>query len=138
MNWYRLEGHEPVEVSQDEGMRWMEEKVSSPEAFEDRRVGYDIVDCPDGRRYEVSTVFLGFDHGFGGAVQLFETMIFDVRSEHQGDAEAGRDGLVETRGDSRGMWRYATWDEAAAGHQWVLDQIAAGTPPLDPPIDWGE
>ena len=47
----------------------------------------------------VSTVFLGLNHNWGdGPPLLFETMIFD--GEH--DEE---------------KWRYATWDEAIAGHK---------------------
>ena len=47
----------------------------------------------------VSTVFLGMDHGFGESPPiLFETMIFG--GEHDED-----------------QWRYATWDEAVAGHK---------------------
>lgn len=46
----------------------------------------------------VSTVFLCFDHGFGDEPQFFETMIFG--GKHDED-----------------RWRYATWDEAMAGHK---------------------
>lgn len=46
----------------------------------------------------VSTVFLGLDHAYGDSTPiLFETMIFG--GEHNED-----------------QWRYATWDEAVAGH----------------------
>lgn len=48
---------------------------------------------------DISTVFLGFDHGFGqGLPILFETMIF---------------------GGPYDQWqrRYCTWDEAEAGHR---------------------
>jgi hypothetical protein len=47
---------------------------------------------------KISTVFLGLDHSFGGSVPiLFETMVFG--GEHDGYQE-----------------RYATWEEAEAGH----------------------
>jgi len=46
---------------------------------------------------EVSTVFLGLDHSFGGRPMLFETMIFG----------GPLDGYQE---------RYSTWSEAEAGH----------------------
>lgn len=63
-------------------------------ATADRRVALDEV-APG---IEVSTVFLGIDHGSGnGSPILFETMVF-------GDYGGG---------DTQ---RYATWDEAAAGH----------------------
>jgi hypothetical protein len=46
----------------------------------------------------VSTMFLGIDHSFGdGPPMLFETMIFGGRHSEE-------------------QWRYATWDEAEAGH----------------------
>lgn len=48
---------------------------------------------------EVSTVFLGIDHSFGGGRPvLFETMIFGgTHDEYQE--------------------RYSTWDQAVAGHE---------------------
>lgn len=45
----------------------------------------------------VSTVFLGLDHGFGSKSLWFESMTF-------------------RKGDGREQERYATWDEAEAGH----------------------
>jgi len=53
----------------------------------------------------VSTVFLGLDHGTrNGEVLLFETMIFG--GEH--DQE---------------QWRYATWEEAQEGHKEAVKLI---------------
>jgi len=52
----------------------------------------------------VSTVFLGMDHGWGDRVMLFETMIFG--GEH--DQEE---------------WRYATFDEAEAGHTIAVNLV---------------
>ena len=47
----------------------------------------------------VSTVFLGLDHSFDeGPPLLFETMIFGGTHDEE-------------------QWRYATWDEAVAGHR---------------------
>lgn len=53
--------------------------------------------------YWVSTVFLGLDHNWSddGPPTLFETMVF---------ANNGDRGDLDCR-------RYATWDEAVAGHQ---------------------
>jgi hypothetical protein len=61
----------------------------------------------------VSTVFLGMDHGFDdGPPTLFETMVFrGPLDEHQ--------------------WRYATWDEAVAGHERIVQHVRAGTDPDD-------
>lgn len=64
--------------------------------------------------YLISTVFLGLDHGFGGEVQLYETMIF--------------------AGDSwtdRYMERYATKAEALAGHARIVEMVKLGKLPLD-------
>jgi hypothetical protein len=55
----------------------------------------------------VSTVFLGIDHRFtgsDGAPIVFETMVFD-------DYESGD------------CYRYATWDEAVAGHKAVVKRL---------------
>lgn len=57
---------------------------------------------------EVSTVFLGLDHNFSGGVPiLFETMIFG--GEHDGYQE-----------------RYATWEEAEAGHKQAVAKAEGG------------
>lgn len=52
----------------------------------------------------VSTVFLGLDHSFGGTPVLFETMIFG--GEHDQYQE-----------------RYCTWDEAEKGHQIACELV---------------
>ena len=66
-------------------------------------------ELPDG--VQVSTVFLGLDHAWGGgAPLLFETLIFD--GQYDGH-----------------MWRWHTRDQAVTGHLAVLDAIRAG---LDP------
>ena len=63
----------------------------------DRHVALDTVGD-----VRVSTVFLGLDHSFGGGPPLwFETMVFG--GEHSDFTQ-----------------RYATWEEAEAGHQMVL------------------
>lgn len=70
----------------------------------DRRVAFDRVGPA-----EVSTVFLGLDHNFsGGAPILFETLVFAPN-------EDGERVGVETS-----MIRYATKEEAMAGHQEVV------------------
>jgi hypothetical protein len=60
-----------------------------------RRVAFDQV----GPGIEVSTVFLGIDHRFGGDGPpiVFETMVFDDYGGNE-------------------MVRYCTWDAAVAGH----------------------
>jgi hypothetical protein len=62
----------------------------------DRKVAMTDIDG-----VKVSTVFLGIDHSFtGGPPELFETLVF---------------GLDDDRCD-----RYATWDEAVAGHERIV------------------
>jgi hypothetical protein len=93
---YKLEGHEvvPVDSIDDWGEMFQD--------TESRRVGQrEYIGV-----YEVSTVFLGIDHGFsGGAPLLFETMVF---------GDGPRDGE---------QYRYATWDEAEAGHKRVVAEL---------------
>ena len=85
--YYILSGHEAVEVHGIvEWGRWFETA--------DRVVKKDTVGD-----VEVSTVFLGMDHSFGGRKPLlFETMIFGG-------------------GYDQSQWRYSTWGEAVAGHR---------------------
>jgi hypothetical protein len=98
--FYILEGHEPVPLpGLDAVQKWGEWLVQSGED-DPRRVAF--TDLGWGT---VSTVFLGIDHGFGaGPPILFETMVF-ANPTKPGDMP-----------DDREMNRYATWDEAEAGH----------------------
>lgn len=71
-----------------------------------RRVSVTVFDRGQPDAVEVSTVFLGLDHNWGpvGPPLLFETMVFG--SDLDGS-----------------QWRYATWDEAVAGHERVVDLV---------------
>ena len=96
MGRYILDGHTPVRC--DDIMAWTQWFEQGDDV---RRVGLDEND--GGVR--VSTVFLGLDHGFGrGEPVLFETMVFG--GSHDGDQK-----------------RYATWDEAVAGHHAKLIKV---------------
>lgn len=66
-----------------------------------RRVGFAYVG-----KYEVSTVFLVLDHGYGGVPMLFETMVFES-------------------GDYSGLRceRYSTWAEAEMGHARIVMEL---------------
>lgn len=69
------------------------------------RVGLDIIG-----EAEVSTVWLGMDHGWGqGPPLIFETMIF---------------------GGPHDQWqdRYSTEEAATAGHRAVVEALRNGTP----------
>jgi hypothetical protein len=84
---YILDGHTPKPV--DDLMEWARQFEKT-----NRRVAHTTTKTGA----EVSTIFLGLDHAFGsGKPLLFETMIFG----------GAQDGYCD---------RYATWDEAEAGH----------------------
>lgn len=54
---------------------------------------------------QISTVFLGLDHSFGGDIPiLFETMVFG--GNYDMDQE-----------------RYATWDDAEKGHKQMCEKV---------------
>lgn len=64
--------------------------------------------------YEVSTVWLGFDHRFGrGPLAIFETMVFAA------------DEIADERGRrwDHYMERYATEAEAVVGHQKLVELL---------------
>jgi hypothetical protein len=54
----------------------------------------------------ISTIFMGIDHAGEGSPQLFETEIQD--GERHGE-----------------LWRYATWEEAEAGHQRLVRELSS-------------
>lgn len=87
MEQWILNGHEPVVVDMATWARWFEEN--------DRTVAKTHI----GDIF-ISTVFIGINHRFigNGPPLLFETMVFG----------GTYDGEIE---------RYATWDEAQAGHK---------------------
>lgn len=92
---YVLEGHTPVAV---DTMTW---------ALWFNKAGRYVAHDEPSPGVEVSTVFLGLDHNHAeeGPPILFETMIFG--GEH-----------------NESQWRYATWDEAEAGHKAVVEMLA--------------
>jgi len=97
--YYRLDDdHLVVPATRDEMYALFDD------GFEDsRRVAKTTVGSVD-----VSTVFLVLDHNWGdGPPLVFETMVFGGEGEPQ--------------------WRYATWDEAIAGHERVVAALRAGT-----------
>ena len=59
----------------------------------------------------ISTVFLGINHGFLGAPELFETMVFKLGP----NGEPNMGGVEDDR--------YSTWDEAMAGHKAMVDKV---------------
>jgi hypothetical protein len=86
--------------------RWCE--LFSPDDDESRRVALDNLDGAA----EVSTVWVGLDHSAGhGPPLIFESMIFGL-SKYD---------LCQ--------WRYATEDEALAGHRRIVRALIEGREP---------
>lgn len=93
---YRLEGHTPV---LDE--EWYKKMGDDRFVAKDRFLG----------DYEVSTVFLGLDHGYGfGPPVLFETMIFRKKDP---ETLLG----ITFYAESFYIDSYSTWDQAVEGHK---------------------
>lgn len=100
------DAHEPVPVADVlEWARWLEGEGDRRHVRNTSLAGNTVW---------VSTIFLGVDHnhgrffGLGDARPiLFETMIFG--GVHNDD-----------------QWRYATWDEAVAGHDKAVELAKAG------------
>ena len=87
--FYILDGHTPVETT--DLVEYSEWWATADRKVARTRISEDV---------EVSTVFLGTNHSIlqPGPPILFETLV--LGGERAGD-----------------MRRYATWDEAAAGHE---------------------
>lgn len=109
---YVLEGHQPVPISDTlEWAKWFEN-------YDNRHLASDHING-----YRVSTVFLAIDNTIGRMVPLlFETMIFS-------DTETTESPILHTKFPKsleNYTRRYATWDEAIAGHQEALTLIREG------------
>ena len=93
MTQYILDGHTPKRC--DDPILFMQWRRTAS-----RRVAQDDINW-----VSVSTVFLGIDHGFGhGPPILFETMVFG--------------GVLDQEQE-----RYATWEEAEAGHAAMVVRV---------------
>ncbi len=88
--WYRLEGKDPV--------------ATDTPGHLGEPVGKTTIGAVD-----VSTVFLGLDHGYGdGPPVLFETMVFGGPLDGE-------------------QVRYKTWEQAEAGHTAMVQTVQAIT-----------
>lgn len=103
---YKLVGREIVEVPAL--LEWADWHATA-----DRNVA-----LTDIGEFLVSTVFLGFDRGYGGAPVLFETMVFGqpVEMDFLGKKAMTREPLQY-------QVRYRTYDEAEEGHRAMCDEI---------------
>lgn len=101
---YILNGHEPIPcISLEAWAQWFEN-------FGNRRERLTRV-----RGYEISTIFLGLDHGINGPPLLFETLVFGGYEKHEWPHNKIR--MLRVTHDGS---RCCTWDEATAMHKrWV-------------------
>jgi hypothetical protein len=111
---YLLDGTEvvpfPVVIGSPEWLAWAQCVWGEGEDRCYRRVAWDEV----AEGVSVSTIFLGMDHQFGaGPPLVFETMVF-------GPYGGGE------------QYRYATWDDAFAGHHAVLKRLQEEVQKLSP------
>jgi hypothetical protein len=100
--------HQPVATDMMTWGRWFEDDAN-------RRVAHSETEF-----HWISTVCLGLDHNFFGKGPpiLFETMVFE-RQEHITKV-FGKERFVHEEMD---CVRYATWDEAKAGHAAMVMQV---------------
>lgn len=123
MNHYVLDGKTPIKV--DDLLTFAQWYESA-----DRHVAQDFVGD-----IRVSTVFLGYDHGWHGTPVLFETMVFggpldgeQERYHTWEEAEAGHKIMLEkVKQLKKEQERYHTWDEAEQGHKEMLEKVKAGS-----------
>lgn len=96
--YYKLVGHDAVPT--DNMFEWA--RYFDGAMNDRRRVDLTWLDTD----VHVSTIFIGLDHNFTehGPPILFETMIFGSELDQS-------------------MRRYSTWDEAAAGHLALVEEL---------------
>jgi hypothetical protein len=91
--YYILEGRIPVQC--DDVLEWGKWYRTAERVVAQESVGEAII----------STVFLGFDHGWGDLKPIvFQTMVFG--------------GLLDQEHE-----RYYTWEEAEAGHKKMVERV---------------
>lgn len=103
LGYYILDGHTPIKATYEQFCAWFAQRSSQAEqqwGDVSWRVALTTVNG-----ITVSTVFLGIDHAYsGGPPVLFETMVFGGPLAEQCE-------------------RYSTWDEAAAGHEAMVQRV---------------
>jgi hypothetical protein len=75
----------------------------------ERFLGRDLISVAEGWEVELSTVWIGISWGAEEKPLIFETMAFEKGSF-----------------DDIGCWRWATREEAVAGHQRLVSEIVSG------------
>lgn len=107
--YYRLDG-----TPYPEGMEGLQEWCRDFENIEGRRIGFDKLQ----NGLEISTVWIGLDHGWGERRPLiFETMVFVPQKK----IFTWPDGRVsEFKREEFDMVRYSTLEEARLGHKMMV------------------
>lgn len=106
--YYRIDG-----TPYPEGSNGLMEFLKDFEDKEKRRVGFDTLE----NGLEVSTVWLGLDHNFGGGRPLiFETMVF-VPSDKKINLLLRE---IKINREEFDMARYSTLEEARLGHKMMV------------------
>jgi hypothetical protein len=106
--WYILDDKKRVVPAADYGEFFAWRDAEAAKRGQDKptatlQVAKDEIDG-----HTVSTIFLGLDHGWGEKQPIvFETMTFGDPYEQN-------------------CWRYATWDEAVAGHDAIVAALREG------------
>lgn len=103
MNYFILEGKEAVPVESRTWGDWFETA--------ERHVAFTEIDG-----LEISTVFLGLDHGHGFTNRplLFETMVFNKGGD-----------------EDQYMTRCTTWEEAEEMHKKAIEWVKGGCKDVD-------
>jgi hypothetical protein len=98
----------PISMQEWGRLRWSEDGDDWERNLDNVRVAHDALVVGDDP-VEVSTVWLGIDHGFGHSELpvIFETMVFGGK-------------------DNQYCQRYCTEEEAKAGHTQVVVALIAG------------
>ena len=108
-DWYTLEDDGKTPVRIPDGLGSADERQRFKDGVDrDRHPGW-IVDKTEVGDCEVSTVFLFLDHGYNDPMPiLWETLVLGAPTGHPLDQECER---------------YATWDEARAGHDAMVQRV---------------
>lgn len=115
--YWILKDKKPVKVDTVEEWGVMFENTDG------RRVAQDTVGD-----FWISTVFLGMDHNFSsdGPPLLFETMVFDQSCKRPLRLRKDSGEEIESIGEDVYQNRYATWEEAEAGHKEAVEMVKSG------------
>jgi hypothetical protein len=75
--------------------------------------------------WQVSTIWLGTNHGHGGPPLIFETMVFEIAESHGyvGPSRWGGEFAYTYHEDLGEQWRYSTERQAREGHEVMVGLV---------------